>query len=297
MERNTIMDRTRPLILGYGEMGHALERLLAARHRPLIWQRTTPSSLETLAADSDLLLFCLPATAHPAIAARLAPLLSPDALCLTIAKGLDENGHLPAEAMSEALGSDRVAVLYGPMIAEEILTRRQAFAECAAPTPEAQTRITALFRGSALRVDASQDRTGLSWSAVLKNVYAMAFGMADELALGDNVRGFLTVAALDELSRLVRQLGGKTETPYRIAGLGDLITTATSAGSHHHALGRKLARGERNLSGEGIHTLKVLRRHPRFDNDGFPLFRLIDECAHEPQDVRRLLITLLHSAL
>ena len=63
---------------------------------------------------------------------------------------------------------------------------------------------------------------------ILKNVYAMVFGMADELELGDNVRGFLATATLQELDRIVLHQGGLPGTPYHLAGLGDLITTATS---------------------------------------------------------------------
>jgi glycerol-3-phosphate dehydrogenase (NAD(P)+) len=291
------MKNSRVLILGYGEMGHAMESLLQGRHRTTVWQRHGGAALADQTQDQDFILYCLPAAAHASISAQLAPHLPTQALCLTIAKGLDDSGLLPAEAMIPALGNRRVAVLYGPMIAEELRAGRPGFAECVAATPGDNARITGLYRGSTLRVEPASDLTGLSWSAVLKNVYAMAFGIADELGLGDNVRGFLAVAALRELARIVQDLGGAADTPYRIAGLGDLITTATSAGSHHHELGRKLARGEHNLKGEGVHTLQVLRVHPRFDTGAFPLFRLIDECVHEPQDIRLLFTTLLRSGL
>lgn len=290
------------LVLGYGEMGHALETLLAPRQALRIWQRRAPAgeaaALETAVAASDVVLFCLPATAHAEVAARLASHLPADALCVTIAKGLGDDGRLPAEILDAAVGRTRSAVLYGPMIAEEIRAGRPAFAECGAHDPAATARIGALFAGSALILEPSGDLAGLSWSAILKNVYALAFGMSDELGLGDNVRGFLAVAALRELADIVHSLGGERTTPYRLAGLGDLITTATSAGSHHHALGRLLARQERGtLTGEAIHTLAVLRAHARFDGARFPLFRLIEDCVREPQDVRARLVAWLGSAL
>lgn len=287
-------EQFRVLILGYGEMGHAMERLLAARHTLTLWQRQGQTALEASVPASDIILFCLPATAHAGIAARVAPQLAATGLCLTIAKGLDDQGRLPLETLSAAIGREHAAVVYGPMIAEEICAGRPAFADAAAGNPEAMARIQALFHGSALRIEPASDSTGLSWSAILKNVYAIAFGMADELQLGDNVRGFLTVTALDELARLVHQLGGARQTPYSLAGLGDLITTATSSGSHHHELGRLLARGDRHaINGEGVHTLAMLRAHPRFATDAFPLFRLIADCVREPQDVRARFTTLL----
>lgn len=285
----------RVLILGHGEMGQAMEFLLGA-HRPLrIWQRrpaagATPVNLEAAVPESDFILFCLPAMAQAEVAARIAPLLRGETLCLTIAKGLDERGRLPAAVLTEALGTARVAVLYGPMISEEIRAGKPAFAECGTPEPAAYDRIAALYRGTALHLEHSRDIGGLSWSAILKNVYAIAFGMADELNLGDNTRGFLAVAALRELSAIVQHLGGAPVTPYRLAGLGDLITTATSAGSHHHELGRLIVRGKRDaLKGEGTHTLAMLGQFRPFDSAGFPLLHLIAGCVRTPDNAPQAL--------
>jgi glycerol-3-phosphate dehydrogenase (NAD(P)+) len=284
--------RSRILILGHGEMGHAMEYLLGPRQTLRIWQRhtapgTTPATLEESVPDSDFVLFCVPGTAQAELAARIAPWLRDDTLCITVAKGLDERARLPVEALAEALGAARVAVLYGPMIAEEIRAGRPAYAQCGTGQPSTYPRIATLYRGTSLRLEPARDIAGLSWAAILKNVYAMAFGMADELALGDNVRGYLAVAALQELAAIVTHLGGDAATPYRLAGLGDLIATGTSAGSHHHALGRWLVRAEtEKLQGEGIHTLAMLRAAPRFDIAQFPLFALVDACVQNPNATR-----------
>jgi glycerol-3-phosphate dehydrogenase (NAD(P)+) len=278
----------RVLILGHGEMGRAMEFLLAAHQLLHIWQRhppagATPVNLVTAVPESDVILFCLPATAHADVAAQIAPQLRDATLCITIAKGLDERGRLPAAVLAEAVGNARVAVLYGPMISEEIRAGKPAFAECGTPGSAASERIATLYRGTALRVEPARDITGLSWSAILKNVYAMVFGMSDELKLGDNTRGFLAVTALHELSTIVQRLGGAPTTPYRLAGLGDLITTATSAGSHHHELGRLIVRNQRKaLNGEGVHTLAMIEQYRPFDSTGFPLLHLIATCVREP---------------
>jgi glycerol-3-phosphate dehydrogenase (NAD(P)+) len=277
------------LILGYGEMGHAMEFLLAPQQALHIWQRRPPAgiapvNLAAVVPASDVILFCLPATAHTAVAAQIAPHLRGTTLCLTIAKGLDERARLPATVLAEAVGAARVAVLYGPMISEEIRAGKPAFAECGTADTGSFERIAALCRGTALRLEHSADITGLSWSAILKNVYTMAFGMADELNLGDNMRGFLAVTALHELSAIVQQLSGVSATPFRLAGLGDLITSATSAGSHHHELGRLIVRNQRAaLQGEGVHSLAMLEQFRPFDSSGFPLLHLIATCVREPQ--------------
>lgn len=272
-----------PLILGYGEMGRALELLLHA-HRPRIWQRRDGSAaLATAVGDSDVILFCTPATALAELAAAIRPYLPTAALAVTIAKGLDDAGRTPVETLHEILGAARVAALYGPMISEEIRAGKPAFAQCGSADPQACTRLGALFAGTALRLAPAADLAGLAWSAILKNVYALAFGMSDELGLGDNVRGFLAVAATHEIDTIVRRHGGQAATPFHLAGLGDLITTATSLGSHHHELGRRLARGDAGeLRGEGVHTLAMLRTRRRLDTDALPLLQLVHDCVQAP---------------
>jgi len=140
---------------------------------------------------------------------------------------------------------------------------------------------------------------GSNWAVVLKNVYALAFGMADELGFGDNVRGWLAVMALREMDVLVQRLGGVAGTVGGLAGLGDLITTATSEHSHHRGLGRRLARGNvagpaGGLTGEAIHTLAVIDRHRLLDAGGLPLFRLILCVVRDRADARSSLEELLN---
>jgi len=286
------------LILGHGEMGRAMEQLLA-RHRLTVWERRpkagAPVALEDVAAPQDFVLFCVPAVPHFDLAARLRPHLGRDTLCLSVAKGLDERGRTAAQAMTDAFGSaDGFGVLYGPMIAEEIRAGRPAFAQAGATHRESYERIRALYAGTALRLEHSTDIAGLSWSAVLKNAYAMLFGVADELQLGDNVRGYLAVAALAELEDIVANLGGRAETVRGLAGLGDLVTTATSAGSRHHELGRRLARGEAATEkAEGVHTLKTVRARGLFDIARYPLFHLIDRLLAEPAGARERMRELI----
>ena len=282
------------LILGYGEMGHAMQYLLHEQHDISIWdkypQRNFQSvSLDEAAALADIVLFCLPVNPHQEIAEHIAPLLKTHCLCLSIAKGLDETGHTAAEIFKQVFGDRQTyGLLYGPMISEEIRAGHYAFAQIACNKTESVSTVEQLFRGSHLFTDATTDINGISWSVILKNVYALAFGMADELQLGDNTRGFLAVAAIQELDKLVIQMGGNTHSSYHLAGLGDLITTATSESSHHHELGRKLAREEtQNIEGEGIHTLKMTDKYRLFNRTDYPLFDLIHNVVTTPQGVKK----------
>jgi glycerol-3-phosphate dehydrogenase (NAD(P)+) len=286
------MKPSRVLIVGYGEMGHAMEHLLKGKHRLAIhdarpMQGIPSIDVEQEAARADFLVLCVPSSPHHDLLARLAPCLQSHCICLSIAKGLDDKGLTPAQIYEQLLdGRQPYCLLYGPMISEEILADRYAFAELGCSDISIYHRVKELFQGTRLYISHSGDIAGISWSVVLKNVYAIAFGIADELWFGDNMRGFLTVTALAELGAIVAQMGGKPAAPLHLAGLGDLITTATSAGSHHHELGRKLARGEtENINGEGIHTLAMVRKYRLFDSAPYRLYGLIDAAVQDPRDV------------
>ena len=284
--------RFRVLILGYGEMGHAMEHLLKGRQQLDIWEKypqdNFPSAvLEDVAPHADVVLFCLPVNPHREVVKQIAPLLKKNCFCLSIAKGLDEAGQTAAQIFSEVLGSHQpYALLYGPMISEEIRADRYAFAQLGCSDVVIYNRVRELYQGTRLYIEQTSDITGISWSVILKNVYALVFGMADELQLGDNMRGYLAVAALRELDQIVNKMGGQAGSPYHLAGLGDLITTATSEDSHHHELGRMLAREEvSGIEGEGIHTLRMVSQHRLFNTADYPLFQLINEIVQSPQGV------------
>ena len=285
-------EQVRVLILGHGEMGHAMEYLLKEGSLLEIWERHPkdkmhPVVLEEAVPQADLVLFCLPVNPHREITQKIAPYLKKNALCLSIAKGLDEAGQTAAQIFDEVLdASQPYALLYGPMISEEIRAGRFAFAQMGCENINVFKKIHSLFSGTNLYLEYSPDISGISWSVILKNVYALVFGMADELQLGDNMRGYLSVAALNELDKIVRHMGGDAGSPYHLAGLGDLITTATSEDSHHHELGRMLARGEiEGIKGEGIHTLDMVRQHKLFNTKEYPLFHLIDDVVKEPKNI------------
>jgi glycerol-3-phosphate dehydrogenase (NAD(P)+) len=285
------------LIIGYGEMGHAMECLLAARHRLSFWDIRPVGNhpaveLEAAANGADFVIFCVPVTPLGELVARVRTSIRTQAISLSVAKGLDARGRPAAQIFADGYGAARrYGVLYGPMIAEEIRAGRPAFAQAGVSPPDDYTVVAELFAGSGLALEPSADITGISWASVLKNVYALLFGAADELRLGDNVRGFLAVATLDEMQSIVADRGGAAATARQLAGLGDLITTATSAGSHHRALGRRLAQGEcGRLAGEGIHTLEMVRHYGLVDVQRYPLFRLVQTLVDTPGDVREQIL-------
>lgn len=279
------------LILGYGEMGQAMEFLLTDYHQLFIWDKYPSAGFQSVALEesvpmADAVIFCLPVNPHREVVEQIKPLLYEHTICLSIAKGLDENGQTAAQIFEDVLHDRHYALLYGPMISEEIRSGRYSFAQVGCRDKLIYRIVFNLFSDTKLITEQTQDITGISWSVILKNVYAMVFGVADELQLGDNMRGFLMVAALNELEQIVISMGGKPASPFHLAGLGDLITTATSEDSHHHELGRMLARGETdNITGEGVHTLQMVEKHHLLNTAKYPLIKLIQQIVEQPEQV------------
>jgi glycerol-3-phosphate dehydrogenase (NAD(P)+) len=283
----------RILIIGHGEMGMAMSHLLK-RHAPSVWERQPKDGRMALdlglaAADAEIIIFCVPAAAHAELAANVAPRLAASACCVSIAKGLDDQGRCAWRIFHDTLpGKAHYAVMYGPMISEEIRAGKPAFSDVATSSPGDFQVLRELFVGGPLHLQESTDPLGISWCAILKNIYAIAFGIADALGLGDNLRGQLSVAAVEEMAAISVHLSGRPETAYRRAGLGDLITTATSAGSHHHALGGLLLRGEFDrVRGEGVHSLEVMHALRLLNVGCHPLFDLLADILRDPRTTRR----------
>jgi glycerol-3-phosphate dehydrogenase (NAD(P)+) len=283
----------RVLLLGYGEIGHAMQGLLGERHELQIWNRShvadlPPVSLDEAAAQAEFVLYCVPVTPLGELAARVLPHLPEHCVSIGVSKGLDEAGRTAPEILAQVYDGKRdFGVLYGPMIAEEIRAGRPAYAQVGGSCAPVYQRIAALFAGSHLALTRSDDLPGIAWAALLKNVYAILFGAADALQLGDNVRGYLAVMAQAEMAAIIQARGGQAETAQQLAGLGDLVTTATSASSHHHELGGQLVRGERGLRGEGTHTLEMVRRFGLIDERNHPLFALARQLVEHPAAAAR----------
>lgn len=294
-------------ILGHGAMGRTMERLLSERCRVRIWDLDPETGKENRPLGEALegagfVVFALPAKPHEKVAQQVLREGPADALWLTVAKGLDARGRTPMEAMEAAGGErERLALLYGPMIAEELFDGRAGFADLACDADGTFERVRALFRGGPLHVRRSRDMDGTSWGVILKNVYVPLIGFADGLECGDNVRGFLVAGVLEELDRIVQAMGGEAGTAYGLAGLADLVTTATSPDSHHRGVGVDIARGRHEgiraegkwIRTEGFHTLLRARERGLIDPAKHPFYRAAERVAEGDGEPRAIIGELI----
>jgi len=284
------------IIAGHGQMGHAFEALLRERIGFHIWDVAPdrvrlPPDLTEAAHKTSYLFLCVPTVAHAALLDALSGVLTPDAALISIAKGLDDEGHTAADILHRRLGMRPWGVLGGPMIADEIVAGRVGFAELGTLDAALPGRLDALFTPQRLRIRLAPSAHAVSWCGVLKNIYAPLVGVADGLGWGDNARGHIIMAALAEMRSLLAGFAGESADAYGDAGLADFVTTVTSASSHHYALGRQVARGELVLPEcEGLHSLRVLESQRRVDRARHPLYaavaRLLDTPAEVPRSLR-----------
>jgi glycerol-3-phosphate dehydrogenase (NAD(P)+) len=170
---------------------------------------------------------------------------------VSLAKGL-ESGSLKrmTEVVTEVLDGhppERVGVLTGPNLAVEVVAGMPTASVVAMVDPEAAACLQRLFMTSAFRVYTNPDVVGCEIAGVLKNVVAIAAGVAQGLGVGDNARAALITRGLAELTRLGLALGGNTLSFLGLAGIGDLVVTCTSEKSRNRHVGVELGRG-RSLS-------------------------------------------------
>jgi glycerol-3-phosphate dehydrogenase (NAD(P)+) len=259
-------------ILGSGSFGTAIAMLLAPKVREVVLIGRDPETIEsinhqhrnphylstvTLAdnirATSDLaaalshplIVFAVPTSATRAIAAQLASLgLAPDPILLSCAKGIEKTtGERMSQILQEVFPQNPIAALSGPNHAEEIATGLATCAVIGSDDHDLAVRLQDLFTLPHFRSYTSDDLAGIEFGGAVKNVYAIAAGMAHGLGLGDNAVAALVTRALAEMTRLGTALGGRMETFSGLSGVGDLIVTCFSEHSRNHRVGLALGQG------------------------------------------------------
>jgi glycerol-3-phosphate dehydrogenase (NAD(P)+) len=221
-------------------------------------------------------------------ATALAKCLPEDVPVVVLSKGLDaETGHTLYRVVADALGNvERVAVLAGPNHAEELIKGSYAGAVVASSGRETAQYFQHLLSSPTFRLYTSDDPVGVSLCAASKNVIAIACGMARGLGQGDNTVALLVTRGAAEIARLVEADGGKPETVFGLAGIGDLNATCCSPHSRNGAYGEAFAtRGisvpdyeaERHMVVEGAHAVRTLLALGRSKGVELPIMEAVDE--------------------
>ena len=212
---------------------------------------TFPDSLQVTADLGDaidtsaLVVAAVPSHGLREVIRRAAPGLGADTVVVSAAKGLEqESFYRPSEVIRQEVGPEmRLGVLSGPSFAIE-MARELPTAVCVASDDGAVVdRVQSDFRASYFRLYGSRDMVGVEMGGAMKNVIAIAAGLAEGLGLGHNAQAGLITRGLAEIARLACAMGGQRETLAGLAGLGDLVLTCTGTLSRNRHVGIELARG------------------------------------------------------
>ena len=194
---------------------------------------------------ADLIVAAVPSHGMRDVLRRAAPHIHDGAIVVSAAKGLEQDSLFrPSEIVEQELGGGvRVGVLSGPSFAFE-MARELPTAVCiASPDTRVVERVQAEFRSPYFRLYGSSDVVGVEIGGALKNVIAIAAGVAEGLGLGHNAQAGLITRGLAEIARLACAAGGQRDTLAGLTGLGDLVLTCTGALSRNRHVGIELARG------------------------------------------------------
>lgn len=229
---------------------------------------------------ADLVLVSIPSKAFREVVRQARPWLDARQILVSTTKGIQEEGFkLMSELLEEETGFAHIGVISGPNLASEIAQKQLTATVIASDDAETRTRVQTALGCEYFRVYASNDRFGVELGGALKNIYAIAAGMAAALGMGENTRSMLMTRALAEMSRFAVNQGANPMTFLGLAGVGDLIVTCSSALSRNYRVGQALGEG-RTLDqavealgqvAEGVNTVRLVRDKAREDGVYMPL--------------------------
>ena len=265
--------------------------------------------LRESATAADVVFIAVPSQFCRAVYARVAPVLRREQIVVSLTKGFDKRTLMRmSQVMEEVFRPHvrpRVAVLSGPSFAKEVAAGNPTALVVASRDPAAAREVQHLISSVAVRAYTSTDVTGVEVAGALKNVVAIAAGIADAMKFGLNTRAALITRGLVEITNLGLALGARKETFYGLAGIGDLILTCTGELSRNHRVGHELGRGRTlreilagmKMVAEGIHTTVAARRISRALGVEMPISEQIYQVLYRGKPPRKAVEELMTRAL
>ncbi len=221
------------------------------------------ASIEEAITPADVIVMAVPSHGFRQTLEAAALYVRPWVPVLSLTKGLEQGTNLRmTQIVAEVLPGHPAGVLTGPNLAREILAGHAAAAVIAMAEPNVAEVLQRIFASDVFRVYPNPDVVGAEIAGAVKNVLALASGIADGLGTGDNTRAAVITRGLAELTRLGIALGGRPETFAGLSGMGDLVATCISQQSRNRWVGEQLGRGrqlaeiqaEMRMVAEGVRT-------------------------------------------
>src|SRR4051794_1787867 len=242
--------------------------------------------------DAGIVVLAVPSQSLRANLEEWAPLLPPDATLLSLMKGIElGTTKRMSEVISEVTGAgpERVAVLSGPNLAREIAEEQPAATVIACADAGRAAALQAACHTPYFRPYTNPDMVGCELGGAVKNVIALAAGIAEGLGFGDNTRASLITRGLAETARLGMELGAELTTFAGLAGLGDLVATCSSPLSRNRTFGEKLGQGmsveevqeSTRQTAEGVKSCRSVLDLARAHGVDVPITEAVVRVCHE----------------
>ena len=228
---------------------------------------TATSQIEDI-KESDLIIFCVPSDAFRDVSLLASSFINENTFLVTATKGVEKDDFsLMSKILEEYYPKNLIGILSGPNLAEEIANHHLSGTVIASKHKILRDEVIQNLSTDFFRIYENDDPYGVEMGGALKNIYAIACGIADGLDSGENTIGMIMTRGLGEMSRLATDLGANPQTFLGLAGVGDLITTCASPLSRNHQFGKYIGEGlsveeakkKIGQTIEGLKTLKVVK--------------------------------------
>jgi glycerol-3-phosphate dehydrogenase (NAD(P)+) len=322
-------------IIGGGSWGTALA-IVAARagHEVLLWSRnpdvvrsinedrvnsrylksvqipssvTATSELNTTLGAAELVLFAAPSHAARELLTTISPHLNEASIIVSVSKGIEiETGKRISEIAKEVIGTtNRFVCLSGPSFAKEVVNGHPTAIVAASKDAAAARTVQNDLSFENLRIYTNTDVIGTEIGGSVKNVMAIAAGMAAGLGFGSNSVAALITRGLAEITRFARREGAQVETLMGLAGLGDLVLTCTGTLSRNRFVGEELGKGrtleeiaaELNEVAEGIKTARAVKQLADRANLEMPIVNEVNAVLYTGKSAREAVAELMNRPL
>lgn len=241
---------------------------------------TASTELEWVLEDAELVLVAIPSKAFRSVVRAATPYLHREQILVSTTKGIEAEGFkLMSQILVEETGHPHVGVLSGPNLASEIAEKQLTATVIASDDAVTRVKVQNALGCDYFRLYASNDRFGVELGGALKNIYAIAVGMAAALGMGENTKSMLMTRALAEMSRFAVAQGANPMTFLGLAGVGDLIVTCSSNRSRNYRVGYAIGQGKTldeavealGQVAEGVNTVRLMHDKSRQEGIYMPL--------------------------
>lgn len=265
-------------------------------------QLRASTSLEETVTHADIVVMAVPSQGFRQVLGEAAQFIRPWVPVVSLSKGLEAGSMLRmSQVANEVLPGHPVAVLTGPNLASEISVGQPAASVVAIDDAVIATALQELFSSPTFRVYTNPDVVGCEIAGVVKNVIAIASGMAMGMGFGDNTRASLITRGLAEMTRLAVALGGQLESLSGLAGMGDLIATCSSTSSRNTTVGVRLGQGEAladiiastSMVAEGVRSSKTVLELAHQHGVDMPITEQVVAVCHDGKNAADALVALM----